>query len=125
MAVMVQLTRTEQLLRPEPSRVPQQTRMARLRQLLGLCQPLVPTRMEQLPLRHLLEQCQPLVPTRMEQLPPGQLPQLPTPTLQHRHRLLQHQQPRRQPSTRQIGYGHSRLAGCFNILPASFVCQLQ
>ena len=115
MAVTVQLPRTEQLLRPEPCRVAQQA----------------PT--ERLPLRQLPELCQPPAPTRMEQLPLGQLPlgqrpqppERPTPTLQHRHRLLQHQQPRRQPSTRQIGYGHSRLAGCFNILPASFVCHLQ
>ena len=105
--------------------MPQQTRTGRRRQLLGLCQPLVPTRMEQLPLRRLLEQCQPQAQTRMEQLPPGQLPQLAAPTLQHRHRLLQHQQPRRQPSTRQIGYGHSRLAGCLNILPASFIFQMK
>ena len=110
MAVTVQLTRTGQLLRPEPCRVAQQART------------------ERLPLRQLLELCQPPAPTRMEQLPLGQRPQpaeRPTLTLLHRHRLLQHQQPRRQPSTRLPGYGHSRLAGCFNILPASFICQLQ
>ena len=90
MAVTVQLARTGQLLRPEPCRVAQQT--------------------------------------RMEQLPLGQRPQppeRPTLTLLHRLRLLQHQQPRRQPSTRLPGYGHSRLAGCFNILPASFIFQMK
>lgn len=106
-AVMVQLTRTEQLLRPEPSRVPKQTHMGHL------------------PPGHLLEQCQLRAQTRMDQLRLGQRPQLPTPTLLHRLRLLQHQQLRRQLNTRQIGYGHSRLAGCFSTLPASFVFELQ
>jgi hypothetical protein len=110
MAVTVQLTLTGQLLRPEPSRVPQQTRMV------------------QLPLRQPPVLCQPPAPTHMEQLPLGQRPQplaLPILTQLHRLRLLQHQQPRRRPSTKLLGYGHSRLAGCFNILPASFICQLQ
>lgn len=80
-------------------------------------------RTERLPLRQLLELCQPLAPTRMGQRP--QPPERPTLTLLHRLRLLQHQHPRRQPSTRLLGYGHLGLAVCLNILPASFIFQLQ